>query len=608
MRGNRDLRWACVCAVLLLFVGPATGAAWAAERPFQAPVDADVVRRFEPPSHRFGPGHRGIDYGVAPGTVVRAAGDGTVSFAGPVAADGQFITIEHAGGIATTYSYLSRADAAKGDRVAKGQAVGASGEGHPGGPPVLHFGAKRNGEYIDPELLLREFDDITDLLELVPIGQAVAGSRAFQAAPSVAGSSVQFEVPSASRPELTEVNRSEPSRAQLEMAAPNANAVWIPPKFRLSPTEIPESSSDSPPIRRADRTDAEWWRELPPDIKRTLVESDPERWARKFGVSSRDRDAINRMLLDQKIEELERHRNSPDGRAELRRQELWNWTRGVLFGPLAVRSKFDREAAIDRKLRSARALKRQLAEVTENRDNHLSKSDVYLLDFDIDFANGDGKAVVALGDPVTADHIGVLVPGINNAVGTIAGAMDDAAILRSQVHRTLNEDLASRTSTIVWMGYDNPNGLHDAPNRAEAHEGAPWLNSFVSDLRSGHEDSPQSPHITVFGHSYGSVVTGLAALDGMKADDVVFYGSPGMGKWRTKASDLPQERVWAAESRQDPINWVNGLLGTNPAAKWFGAREVALGPDNRGHSDYIIRDSKATIEFAKILTGRFNKK
>lgn len=35
--------------------------------------------------------------------------------------------------------------------------------------------------------------------------------------------------------------------------------------------------------------------------------------------------------------------------------------------------------------------------------------------------------------------------------------------------------------------------------------------------------------ISVFGHSYGSVVTSMAAQQGPKADNVVFLGSPGMG-------------------------------------------------------------------------------
>lgn len=172
------LRGACVSLVLLLFVGPSAGAARAAGKPFVAPVNAEVTRKFEAPSHKFGPGHRGIDYGVPSGTTVMASGVGTVKFAGQVA-DGLFITVQHVGGIETTYSFLSRIDVSKGDRVTQGQAIGLSGEGHPGGPAGLHFGAKKNGDYIDPEVLLKGFDDITDILSLAEINnvQPNRGSR-----------------------------------------------------------------------------------------------------------------------------------------------------------------------------------------------------------------------------------------------------------------------------------------------------------------------------------------------------------------------------------------------------------------------------------------------
>lgn len=92
----------------------------------------------------------------------------------------------------------------------------------------------------------------------------------------------------------------------------------------------------------------------------------------------------------------------------------------------------------------------------------------YLLDFDVDFADGDGQAVVALGNPDEAEHIGIFVPGINNAVGTLRGSLQNAANLRATVRDRIDEELANKTSTIMWMGYDNPNGVEDAVTKAEA--------------------------------------------------------------------------------------------------------------------------------------------
>src|SRR5215217_692811 len=65
------------------------------------PVDGAVVRPFEAPSSEYAAGHRGVDFAVAPGTPVRAANDGVVSFAGSVAGT-LHVTIVHAGGLRTS--------------------------------------------------------------------------------------------------------------------------------------------------------------------------------------------------------------------------------------------------------------------------------------------------------------------------------------------------------------------------------------------------------------------------------------------------------------------------------------------------------------------------
>ena len=164
-----------VAIALLVFGSPPSLAASGPPRRFIAPVDGPTTERFKMLPNPYAAGsHRGIDYGVPAGTDVRATGDGAVEFAGPVAGDGLFVTIRHDGGLETTYSYLSRIDVAKGQPVRQGEVIGRSGEGHPGsGKPALHFGAKQNGRYIDPELLLTSFDDIRDLIRMVPLaGQA----------------------------------------------------------------------------------------------------------------------------------------------------------------------------------------------------------------------------------------------------------------------------------------------------------------------------------------------------------------------------------------------------------------------------------------------------
>ncbi|MGI8425188.1 MAG: M23 family metallopeptidase [Actinomycetota bacterium] len=76
-------------------------------------------------------GHRGIDYGAS-STPVSASNEGTVKFAGPVAGDGLFVTISHAGGLETTDSFLSFIHVSMGDDVTKGRRIADSGHGHLG--------------------------------------------------------------------------------------------------------------------------------------------------------------------------------------------------------------------------------------------------------------------------------------------------------------------------------------------------------------------------------------------------------------------------------------------------------------------------------------------
>jgi murein DD-endopeptidase MepM/ murein hydrolase activator NlpD len=114
------------------------------------PVVGPVIRDFDPPTDPYGSGHRGIDIAASLGTPILAPEAGTVSFAGKVGGE-LFITLDHGGGLQSTYSWVSATFVHKGDVVARGAQIGLSGRGHPGSVvPHLHFGVKLNGVYVDP--------------------------------------------------------------------------------------------------------------------------------------------------------------------------------------------------------------------------------------------------------------------------------------------------------------------------------------------------------------------------------------------------------------------------------------------------------------------------
>ncbi|GGG07283.1 hypothetical protein GCM10007304_21660 [Rhodococcoides trifolii] len=113
-----------------------------------------VVRAFDLPDERWLPGHRGVDLATEPGAAVLAAGDGVVVYAGLVA-DKPVVSIEHPGGLRTTYEPVD-AGVSAGDRVRRGQPIGTVAAGHPGCPTTacLHWGLRRDRDYLDPTALV----------------------------------------------------------------------------------------------------------------------------------------------------------------------------------------------------------------------------------------------------------------------------------------------------------------------------------------------------------------------------------------------------------------------------------------------------------------------
>ncbi|MBI2705135.1 MAG: peptidoglycan DD-metalloendopeptidase family protein [Actinobacteria bacterium] len=110
------------------------------------PVDAPVVDPFRPPPNPYGPGNRGLTYGTSPGDAVRAAADGTVIFAGQVGGS-LHVTILHADGLRTSYSFLATIAVRQNARVRQGDLVGTAGG-------TVHFGVRDpNDTYLDPALL-----------------------------------------------------------------------------------------------------------------------------------------------------------------------------------------------------------------------------------------------------------------------------------------------------------------------------------------------------------------------------------------------------------------------------------------------------------------------
>jgi murein DD-endopeptidase MepM/ murein hydrolase activator NlpD len=120
---------------------------------FSWPVSGTITSPFGWRSNPFGGSpdfHPGLDIAAPMGTTVTAAASGTVILAQWYGGYGNFIMIDHGGGVASGYGHLSAIYVSVGQQIQKGQAIGAVGStGHSTGPH-LHFEVRLNGKPVDP--------------------------------------------------------------------------------------------------------------------------------------------------------------------------------------------------------------------------------------------------------------------------------------------------------------------------------------------------------------------------------------------------------------------------------------------------------------------------
>ncbi len=243
--------------------------------------------------------------------------------------------------------------------------------------------------------------------------------------------------------------------------------------------------------------------------------------------------------------------------------------------------------------------------------------------------SGDGRVAEVFGDLEGAGNIGVVVPGITNDRSNFSdGAGGFRASARS-IHERAGELGIDDVATIAWLGYDTPDGA-DAVLRTAADAGHGDLVDFVAGMGS----LPGRRHITVIGHSYGSLVTGLAAAAGLAANEVVFVGSPGTGLAHADDAKLkPGGVVWAGLADGDligagidvseyltPARQLEQAIrrlfdslggedanrelhhGVNPAHEDFGALEIHT-DGSAGHSEYFKKGTVTIDNLVFIIAG-----
>ncbi|MFD3725420.1 alpha/beta hydrolase [Streptomyces sp. NPDC058671] len=207
---------------------------------------------------------------------------------------------------------------------------------------------------------------------------------------------------------------------------------------------------------------------------------------------------------------------------------------------------------------------------------------------------GRGQVALVYGDLARAAHVAVIVPGSDIDADHVRPLADMATALRRAT--------GGRTAVVAWAGYTTPVGVGlDAATGRLAEAGADRLTRFVDGLGAVGAAEP-----SLFCHSYGSVVCGLAAHD-LKAKDLVVLGSPGMRAENVDALGT-SARVWAAK---DPTDWIDRVPnvefaglghGADPADPAFGARRIPA-EDATGHGGYFAPGTASLRTFAAIAEG-----
>ncbi|MFI1361974.1 alpha/beta hydrolase [Streptomyces griseochromogenes] len=223
---------------------------------------------------------------------------------------------------------------------------------------------------------------------------------------------------------------------------------------------------------------------------------------------------------------------------------------------------------------------------------------------------GSGRIAEVFGNLGTAERISVVVPGVDTDLLTFQKTNRKYSATVGMAEALYAAERAqspsTRTAVIAWADYTAPDGLGvDAATGLRAAEGAVRLNALLDAL-------PGRAPVSMFCHSYGSVVCGVAAHDmPRRVADIAVAASPGMRV--PKASHLgTSARVWAMRDATDwvqdvPYLEVGGLgHGADPVSPAFGAR-VLSARDAQGHAGYFQPGTDSLRNLADVGVGAYDE-
>ncbi|MGW5493222.1 alpha/beta hydrolase [Streptomyces olivaceoviridis] len=360
-------------------------------------------------------------------------------------------------------------------------------------------------------------------------------------------------------------------------------------------------SLPQPPRDGSPKDNAAWWSGLSDEERATWLSLRPDTVGKLDGLPSTVRDEANRVVFD---ETRARYQLELDS---IPKPPVNEWTFIAANGWASkvhtdewmdwYKQHGERYDHLTKSLHGMGKIQERF-DKTGERD----LPEAYLLGFS---ADDDGRAIIANGNPDTADHQAVYVPGTTSDLNSVEGNINRMVNLWDVAHAKSG---GQSVSTITWLGYDAPDEVvKDARHDSYAYGGASEFNKFLDGLEASHSgDTP--PHRTVIGHSYGSTLIGAAAQKGtLNADDVVFAGSPGVLVSGADEMDVPEGHVWNEEGGSDPVPELGRpFLGGDgtiiPSDPDFGAHQMAT--RSHGHGGYWDPGSKSLLNQALVVVGK----
>ncbi|MEU5049843.1 alpha/beta hydrolase [Streptomyces sp. NPDC021096] len=375
---------------------------------------------------------------------------------------------------------------------------------------------------------------------------------------------------------------------------------------------LPESGI---PKGKSPKENAEWWKSRSQAEREEYTALYPASIGALNGIPSATRDEANQVVLAETRADVNQQLKDLVAR-EPQRYVMRTGQQTVSQEWMVWKEK---KESIEGKLDGLEAIQDRLAQA--GGDERIPKA--YLLGLD---ARGDGHAIVANGNPDTAAHTAVYIPG---TYSNLAGAEGDIGrmvrLWKVSDGMPGNPDV----STITWIGYDAPQSIvPQAMSKSYAYNGESALNGFMDGLQVAQGGADKS-HTTIIGHSYGSTLVGAAANKGeLAADDVVVAGSPGTLVSDADKLDVGKDHVWSERASDDPVplgGKIAGLGGVQrvvvnggdrenggyveyihvvPSDEEFGAHRMKV--DTKGHSGYWDERSISLRNQAAVVTRRYD--